>query len=589
MKNYEFSKYLYELRKLNRITQRQLAHHLGLSDKTVSKWESGNGMPKSEDLLCIANFFGITVDRLLACGNNPLNREHTDFALSPLEISDGNHQEEINELPVNLIPETSKPTGNYMCTWSIQREVAKKLGIAGNKNSHLRDALDQSTLFGKENYYHPISRKLRNGLIFLLDDGWDVPYATPNDAQHKKIFGSCNPDNERFSKFGNTPVERLKTISEKLKEMGYAGLGLWISPQQSGETEFDFDTARSYWEERAKWCNDAGVLYWKVDWGFHTDDEYRRMMSECARKFAPELIVEHAVLQMPFTVVDEDGAAERRKTRVKTQMAFSDVYRTYDVVRPLDNVCTLQRASEALTANVERELNGLGLINAESQALIAASLGLTVGVMEFDKNMQACLNWHRIAPPFGIHGNNCICSEELLEDSMFFENDVVTWFKCAGETIFESAPAIIARNCPLPVVKKRFEHSPFVTASKNPLTEAYSVAIIPRAIDPNPYVHCLADVTIKDVDVSSPVGIFGVFNSLTIEFTKQLPEKIYILVQDLTHDKAIDVTHQVIINSSSITLDGKKLRFWSKYSRGINDNSEPSLVLTIRENDKNLI
>lgn len=484
----------------------------------------------------------------------------------------------------NLIPAAGEVNGDYLCTWRNQGVTVRELGVTGIAGSDVRDVLDQERLFGSRTYYHTVGKEQRSNLIFLLDDGWDLPYGIPNDAPHKALFGLVEPDPEKFSTFGNTPLERLCGISAKVKEKGYAGLGLWISPQQAGETSYDPESARLYWEERARMCHEAGVLYWKVDWGFHDGDlEYRRMMSEAVRKYAPGLWVEHAVVQQPLTKIRKEGHpdSDMRREMVKDLMEYCDAYRIYDLCAPFRKVCTLQRASEALTVQVNQELDGRGCVNAESEPDIGAALGLTVGIMEFDKNMQACLNWHRIAPPFGIHGNNCICSEERLEDYQFCENDLASWHQEAGEVVRESAPAIIARNCPLPIVKKRGEHAPYVLASKNPITSAYSVATIRRTIDPNPMQFFLADVTVQDVDPEAPIGVFGVFGSLTIQFSAPIPENCKVLVQDLIADTSIDVTDHVKMDDQSIVLDGMDLRFWGKTSRGICDDSDPSLMIKL--------
>ena len=53
-------------RKRNGCTQKQLAEKLGISDKTVSKWECGNGFPEVSLLLPLCNELGITVNDLLS-------------------------------------------------------------------------------------------------------------------------------------------------------------------------------------------------------------------------------------------------------------------------------------------------------------------------------------------------------------------------------------------------------------------------------------------------------------------------------------------------------------------------------------------
>ena len=46
MDQIRIGKFIAQLRKEQGITQRQLADKLGISDKTVSKWECGNGLPE---------------------------------------------------------------------------------------------------------------------------------------------------------------------------------------------------------------------------------------------------------------------------------------------------------------------------------------------------------------------------------------------------------------------------------------------------------------------------------------------------------------------------------------------------------------
>ena len=56
------SKNLAHFRKLSGMTQAQLAQKLNYSDKSVSKWERGEGVPDALVLYEIANIFGVTVN-----------------------------------------------------------------------------------------------------------------------------------------------------------------------------------------------------------------------------------------------------------------------------------------------------------------------------------------------------------------------------------------------------------------------------------------------------------------------------------------------------------------------------------------------
>ena len=56
---------IYDLRKEKGMTQKELAELLNLSDRTVSKWERGNGCPDVSLLGELSNVLGVPVDQLL--------------------------------------------------------------------------------------------------------------------------------------------------------------------------------------------------------------------------------------------------------------------------------------------------------------------------------------------------------------------------------------------------------------------------------------------------------------------------------------------------------------------------------------------
>lgn len=61
----KLAKNLVKYRKQAKITQAELAEKLNYSDKAVSKWERGEAAPDVFVLESIANYYGVTVDRLL--------------------------------------------------------------------------------------------------------------------------------------------------------------------------------------------------------------------------------------------------------------------------------------------------------------------------------------------------------------------------------------------------------------------------------------------------------------------------------------------------------------------------------------------
>ena len=56
---------LIELRKLNKLTQLELAEKLNYSDKAISKWERAESLPDVEILCQIADLYGVSLDYLV--------------------------------------------------------------------------------------------------------------------------------------------------------------------------------------------------------------------------------------------------------------------------------------------------------------------------------------------------------------------------------------------------------------------------------------------------------------------------------------------------------------------------------------------
>ena len=72
MNQYVTGAVIKELREKNKMTQLQLAEKLGVSDKTVSKWETAKGYPDITLLEPIAEAFSVSVTELIS-GNAVYN------------------------------------------------------------------------------------------------------------------------------------------------------------------------------------------------------------------------------------------------------------------------------------------------------------------------------------------------------------------------------------------------------------------------------------------------------------------------------------------------------------------------------------
>lgn len=58
--------FIAELRKKQKLTQEQLGEQLGVTNKTVSRWETGTYLPPAEALLAMSELFGVSINELLS-------------------------------------------------------------------------------------------------------------------------------------------------------------------------------------------------------------------------------------------------------------------------------------------------------------------------------------------------------------------------------------------------------------------------------------------------------------------------------------------------------------------------------------------
>lgn len=65
MNQEQIGKFISQLRKENNMTQEQLAEKLGVTDKSISRWENGKTMPDISILSILANELNCTIPELL--------------------------------------------------------------------------------------------------------------------------------------------------------------------------------------------------------------------------------------------------------------------------------------------------------------------------------------------------------------------------------------------------------------------------------------------------------------------------------------------------------------------------------------------
>ena len=103
MDQVKIGKFISNERKAKGYTQKQLSELLAISDKTISKWECGNGFPEASLLLPLCNELEITVNELL----------------TGERISQQNYKKKAEENMVNMIREKEENKQKILLTTMI--------------------------------------------------------------------------------------------------------------------------------------------------------------------------------------------------------------------------------------------------------------------------------------------------------------------------------------------------------------------------------------------------------------------------------------------------------------------------------------
>jgi len=116
-----------KLRNDRKLTQKQLGEALGITPRTIIRWEQGEGEPGIADLLTLARFFGVSIDQLVGellpeddLGILPkmsdLSGRDLDFWVAKAQ---GDSPEMLNGEPVILVSgQASRPVLAYSSNWS---------------------------------------------------------------------------------------------------------------------------------------------------------------------------------------------------------------------------------------------------------------------------------------------------------------------------------------------------------------------------------------------------------------------------------------------------------------------------------------
>lgn len=115
----KFGTFVSELRKEKGMTQKDLAQQLFLSDKAVSKWETGVNIPDTAILMPLAELLGVSVTELLMCERLP-----DDDTMNPEQV------EGLVQTAIRYADEPAKRAWQVQSPWRLWYLLSVLLGGA---------------------------------------------------------------------------------------------------------------------------------------------------------------------------------------------------------------------------------------------------------------------------------------------------------------------------------------------------------------------------------------------------------------------------------------------------------------------------
>lgn len=102
--DYTIADRLTELRRVHGYSQESLAAELGLTRQAVSRWERGESLPDTENLIALADLYGVSLDELVRPSNDASSvpeKEVSEEALVPemLEPEGAEHEPDVPPVP----------------------------------------------------------------------------------------------------------------------------------------------------------------------------------------------------------------------------------------------------------------------------------------------------------------------------------------------------------------------------------------------------------------------------------------------------------------------------------------------------------
>lgn len=215
MNQIKIGKFIAECRKEKNLTQTELADKLNITNKAISKWETGNGTPDVSILLELCNELGITVNELLS-GERIKAEDYKEKAeeniINAIRDSDTKIKKK-NKIVTAVI---------IVATIYLLIAIITTISILGKVIFSPRELLEYEDVLNYENYLYELKNTSRIGTGLLIfpekinkDEVINFKYTkdSPDFELGYSMYLVMDYDNDTYLK----ETERIKNLSAKFK------------------------------------------------------------------------------------------------------------------------------------------------------------------------------------------------------------------------------------------------------------------------------------------------------------------------------------------------------------------------------------
>ena len=179
MDQMKVGEFLASLRKEKGLTQEALAERIGVTNKTISRWETGTYMPDIEMLLILGEQFDVTVNELL-CGERLSDEAIRTKSESNIKYLAATNKKHIRKICLIAMVVVLCVTLLWLSAFSVYFVVNRRAMLYPDGTSDRNNA---KSYLGE--YVVPIASE--GSRVYVAENGYGIRFDLPNEYTNEKM------------------------------------------------------------------------------------------------------------------------------------------------------------------------------------------------------------------------------------------------------------------------------------------------------------------------------------------------------------------------------------------------------------------